>query len=434
MTAPPGLAAGPPPGRPDPPPGRPAPLWRHRSFMLLWTGQAVSEVGSQVTGVAVPLVALLTLHASTFEVALLSAANGAAFLFVALQAGAVIDRVRKRPVLLSTDLARALLLATVPVAQAFGALTLAQLYAVALLSSVLTVFFDVAYQSVLPLLVEPDQLVDGNGKIGASQSFAQLGGPPLGGLLVAAVGGAYAVAVDAASFLVSTAATAAMGVDEPRPAPAAAGRRLGTEIREGLGFVLRHPVLAKVVGCTGTANFFSGMSGAVEVVFLVRVLHAGSAVVGLVFGLSAVGGLLGAATSGWISRRVGSARTIWLSLSVTAPFALLGPLAFPGWGVLLLTAAAAVTSFGAVVYNTAQVSYRQAITPARLLGRMNASVRFVVWGTIPVGALLGGVLGSLLGVRATLLVAALGGCTAALWVIFSPLFGRRDVPAADAAS
>jgi len=407
-------------------------LWRHRDFMLLWTGQAVSEVGSMVTQVAIPLVALLTLHASTLEVALLAAANSAAFLFVALQAGAILDRLRKKPVLVRTDLARAVLLASIPLAQAFGALTLAQLYVVALASSVLTVFFDVAYQSYLPLLVDPDQLVDGNAKIGGSGAFAQFAGPGLGGLLVGLVGAAYAVVVDAVSFLISTVATAAVRDSEQQPAPPAAGARLRDEIREGLRFVIRHPVLSRVVGCTGTSNFFSGMYGAVEVVFLVRVLQASPAVVGLVFSLAAIGGLAGAATATRISRRIGSARTIWLSLAVTGPFGLLAPAAFPGWGVLLISAASLFASFGAVVYNTAQVSYRQAICPPRLLGRMNASVRFIVWGTIPLGAVAGGALGTLAGSRVTLLVAALGMWWAALWVIFSPLFGLRDVPATSA--
>jgi len=270
-------------------------LWRHRDFLLLWTGQSVSEVGSAVTTVAIPLLAALTLHASTFEIATLTAANSAAFLLVALQAGAVVDRLRKKPVLVSADLARGLLLATIPVAHLFGILTLAQLYAVALLGSVLTVFFEVAYQSYLPVLVEPAQLVDGNAKIGASGAFAQFAGPGIGGLLVAAVGAAYAVAVDAVSFVVSTVATAAVCDPEAAPAPREAGARLRTEIREGLRFVLRHPILSRIVGCTGTSNFFGSLYGAVEVVFLVRVLHAGPQAVGAVFSLGALGGLLGAA-------------------------------------------------------------------------------------------------------------------------------------------
>ncbi len=189
-------------------------LWRHRGFMLLWSGQAVSEVGSQVTFLALPLLAALSLHATTFQVAVLSAASSAAFLLVALQAGVLVDRARKKRVLVCSDLLRALVIATVPLAQVLGVLTIWQLYAVAFATSVLTVFFDVAYQSYLPVLVPTEQLVEGNSKIGASQSFAEFAGPGLGGLLVSAVGAAYAVLLDAVSFAVSTAATAAVADPE----------------------------------------------------------------------------------------------------------------------------------------------------------------------------------------------------------------------------
>ena len=406
-------------------------LWRHRDFRLLWSGQAVSEVGSQVTTIALPLLAALTLHATTFEVAALSAASSAAFLFVALQAGALVDRRRKKRVMVAADLWRAAVIATVPLAQLLGILTIWQLYVVALASSVLTVFFDVAYQSYLPVLVGPDQLVEGNGKIGASQAFAQLAGPGLGGLLVAGVGAAYAVVVDAVTFLVSTAATGAIADPEPEPVRRPSGSPLRTEIAEGLTFVLRHPILSKVVGCTATGNFFSSMFGAVEVVFLVRTLHAGPRVVGLVFALSAVGSLTGAGLCARLTRAVGSARIIWLSELLVVPFLFAGPSAFPGRGVLLLSVSGFATGLMAVVYNVAQVSYRQAVTPPHLLGRMNASVRFVVWGVMPLGALTGGGLATLVGIRPTLYVAAVGGSLSVLWVLSSPVVGMRDVPQAD---
>ncbi|MDT7544101.1 MAG: hypothetical protein QOE99_211, partial [Actinomycetota bacterium] len=235
-------------------------LWRDRNFALLWAGQSVSELGSQVTMLALPLLATITLHASTFEVALLSVFSSAAFLLVALQAGALVDRLRKKPVLVRSDFARAVLIATIPVAQLFGVLTIWQMYVVALAASVLTVFFDVAYQSYLPVLVTRDQLVEGNSKIAGSSAVAQFAGPGVGGALVAAVGAPYAVIVDAASFLVSGVATAAVRDNERQPAPREAGRRLRDDIREGLSFVVRHPILSRIVGCTGTSNFFSNMA------------------------------------------------------------------------------------------------------------------------------------------------------------------------------
>ncbi len=403
-------------------------LWRHRDFMLLWSGQTVSEVGSSVTVLALPLLAVISLDATTFQVGLLTACTSLAFLLVALPAGAWVDRWRRKPVLVWGDLGRVVLLGSIPVAKALGVLGLPQLYVVASLTGVLTVFFDVAYQSYLPALVDADELVDANGKIGASQSFAQVAGPALAGLLVAGLGAAYAVVVDAVSFLVSAGATSAIRRTEPTPPPRPPGRRLRDEIREGLAFVVRHPILKRIVGCTATANFFSSAYVAVEAVFLVRVLHARPGVIGLVFSLTAVGGLLGGVFAGRIADRVGSARAIWVSQVLTGPFALLAAFAFPGWGVALVAVAGFCTSLGAVVYNVGQVSYRQAICPADLMGRMNASVRFIVWGTMPLGGLAGGILGTVIGVRATVFVAGLGMWAAALWLVFSPLFGMRDIP------
>ena len=402
-------------------------LWRHRDFLRLWGGQAVSEVGSAVSTLALPLLAVLTLHATTFEVAALEAAGSAAFLLVALQAGSLVDRWRKKRVLVWADLLRGVLLATVPLAYVAGWLTLTQLFVVAFASSVLTVFFDVAYQSYLPFLIDEDQLVDGNAKIGGSQSFAQVAGPSLGGLLVAGLGAAYAVLADVASFAVSTVLTSRIRHVEARPEPRPADRTLRADIREGLAFVFGHPVLAKVVACTATANFFSSLGSAVLIVFMVRTLHADGAVIGLVFGLGALGGLAGAVLARRVTARVGSARIIWLSILLEAPFLFAQPLAFPGWGVVLVSVTVAGGSAVAVLYNVAQVSYRQAVTPRPLMGRMNASVRFVVWGVNPLGALAGGVLATVVGTRAALFVAAVGASLSALWVLASPLRTARDI-------
>jgi MFS family permease len=407
-------------------------LWRARNFVLLWAGQSISEVGSQVTMLALPLLATISLKATTFQVAALSAASSLAFLLFALQAGAWVDRRRKRPILVWSDVLRALVIATVPIAYAFDALTIWQLYAVAMASSVLTVFFDVAYQSFLPFLVRREQLVEANAKLSSTGEVARFVGPALGGALVGAIGAPAAVIVDAASFAVSAFATAGVRDEEPQPEPRPAGMRLRDEIGEGLTFVTRHPILKRIVACTGTFNFFSNVYGAVEVVFLVRHLHASPATIGLVFTLAAVGGIAGALVANPLARVFGSARIVWLSVAVSSPLTFAGALAFPGWRVALIGVSAAAGSFGSIVYNVAQVSYRQSICPPRLLGRMNAAVRFIVWGTMPLGALAGGVLGSTIGVRQTLFVGAAGQCLAVLWVVFSPLFGRRDFPQEEA--
>jgi MFS family permease len=404
-------------------------LWQNRDFLFLWGGQTVSEVGSSVTALALPLLAVLTLHASTFEVGALAASTNLAFLLVALPAGAWIDRWRRKPVLVWADAGRVIALGSIPFAKALGVLHLPQLYVVALVSGVLTVFFDVAYMSYLPVLVKPDQFVDANGKIGASQSFGQVAGPSLGGLLVGLFGAAYAIVVDAASFLVSTVATVCIRKKEAPPPPRPEHATLRSDMREGLGFVLGHPILRKVVGCTATSNFASGGFAALEAVFLVRVLGTSATVIGLIFTVGSVGGLIGGLLAGRIGRAVGTARVIWLSILVGGPFQVLAAMAFSGWGVSLFALAIFAGSASSVVYNTAQVSYRQSICPPALLGRMNASVRFIVWGTLPLGAIAGGIVGTAIGVREAMYVFAFIGWSAALWVIFSPLFGMRDVPA-----
>lgn len=403
-------------------------LWRHRDFLLLWGGQSVSEMGSAVTVLALPLTAVVVLRASTLQVGLLSAAATAAFLAVALPAGAVVDRLAKRKLMLACDAARLLIIGSVPVAAAFGILTMAQLYAVALLAGLGTVFFDVAYQSYVPALVSREQLMDANGKLQTTAEAARLSGPALGGGLVALVGAAGAMIADAASYAVSVASLLLLRVPEP-PAGREQRGRLRGELTAGLAFVLREPILRKIVACTGTANLFGSMGTALEIVFLVRVLHVQPAVTGLIVALAALGGVAGGASSQWLSRRIGSARIIWVSTLAFGPVGMLVPFARPGWGVLLFVLGWFGFSFTGVVYNVAQLSYRQAVCPPQLLGRMNAAVRWIVWGTLPLGGLAGGILGSAAGVRPTLFVAAAGAWVAGLWVFFSPLRGMRDVPA-----
>jgi MFS family permease len=403
--------------------------------MLLWGGQSVSELGSSITVLALPLTAVVVLRASTFQVGLLTAASTAAFLVIALPAGAVVDRVAKRGLMAWCDAGRMLVIGSVPVTAALGVLTMAQLYAVALLAGIATVFFDVAYQSYLPALVSRGQLVDGNGKLQTSAEVARLAGPGLGGGLVGLAGAAGAMAADAITYVLSVASLLLIRTREPRPARAAgaaaagpASARLRGEVMAGLSFVLHEPILRKIVACTGTANMFGGVAQALEIIFLVRVLQVPPALTGLVVAGTALFGVAGGALSGWLGRRIGSARVIWVSMVGFGAFAVLMPLAQPGWGVLLFVAGWGSSSFAGVVYNVAQVSYRQAVCPPELMGRMNAAVRWIVWGTIPLGGLLGGVLGSVLGVRPSLVVAVIGSWAAGLWVLFSPLRRMRDVP------
>ena len=405
-------------------------LWRHRDFMLLWAGETISHAGTSVGRIALPLVAVILLSATPFQMGLLTAAGMLAFLLVGLQAGAWLDRRARRPVMLAADVARGFLVLTVPLAWWADMLTFGHVLVVALLVGVATVFFDVAYQSYLPSLVGRDLLVDGNGKLEASRAVSEVGGPPFGGALVQLLGAAIAVVADAVGYFASAVALASIRTEEPPPAPAT-HPRMRTQIAEGLRFVLGHPLLRPITACTATSNLFSGVQAAVLMLFLVRELGLSAGTIGLLFAAGGVGGVAGAMASGWCARRVGQARIVWLSLVVAMPFGLLIPLAEPGWRVGLIVLAEAAFGFGVVVYNVAQVSFRQAICPDRLLGRMNASVRFMVFGTAPIGGLLGGVLGEVVGLRATLWIAALGVLVAVGWVLASPLRTMRDMPALD---
>lgn len=402
-------------------------LWRHRDFMLLWGGQTISEIGAAVTLLALPLTAVVVLKASTFEVGLLTSATTAAFALIALPAGAIVDRQAKRGIMLACDAARALIIGSVPLAWVLGILTLGQLYVVALMAGVATVFFDVSYQSYLPVLLRQEHLIGGNGKLGATQSFAQLAGPGLGGGLVAAVGAAGTMTTGAVSYVVSVASLLAIRTREEPAASASERRNLRAEIAEGLKFVVGHPILRKIVACTGTSNLFGTMAIAVEIVFLVRVLHVRPAFTGVLLAIGALGGVIGGVVSGRLARWIGSARIIWFSILVFGLPQIVAALAEPGWRVALFPLGFAAYLFSGVVYNVAQVSYRQAVCPLRLMGRMNAAVRWIVWGTMPLGGVIGGALGATIGVRPTLWIAFAGSWAAGFWVFFSPLRSMRDI-------
>jgi MFS family permease len=403
-------------------------LWRHADFMKLWTAETISQVGSQVTLLALPLVAITVLDASAFEVGLLSTVEFAPFVLVGLPAGVWVDRLRRRPVLVAGDLGRAAVLLSIPVAYQLGVLTIGQLYVVGFVTGVLTVFFDVAYQSYLPALVASDQLIDGNAKLEISRSGAQIAGPGLAGGLIDLLTAPLAVLVDALSFALSAVFIGLIRRREPAPERGPAERRSGAmrrEMAEGLRYVLGHRLLRPVAACTATANLFSAVVYAVVILYMVRELGLRPAAIGLVFAAGNVGFLAGAVASGRLASRIGVGRAIVLGEGIGGLGLLAVPLAPPSSAVPLLVTGLAVSTFGATVYNVNQVSLRQAITPARLHGRMNATMRFMVWGTLPLGSLLGGALGTVIGLRPTLWVGAVGGLLAVLPVALSPVRSLR---------
>ncbi|KOT32131.1 MFS transporter [Streptomyces rimosus subsp. rimosus] len=395
---------------------------------MLLAGAAASQAGTQVALVALPLVAVVGLRASAFEVGLLTAAETAAFLLIGLPAGAWVDRVRRLPLLIRTDVVRAVAMGSVPLAALCHVLTMAQLYVVAFVTGVATVFFDVAHQSYLPRVLPGPQLVAGNGALETARSAAQVAGPGLGGGIVQLLGPPVAVLANAAGYLASALFLRGIRVREPEP-EAAAGGSLGAQVKEGLAFVLRHPVLRVIALTTGVANFFSAMLVAVQTVFLTRELGLPPGVLGLMLSASAVGGLAGALCAGPVARRLGQARIIWLAPVVTGPFALLWPLSGQGAAAGWFALGSGAVFFGAVVYNVAQVSFRQLLCPDALLGRMNATLRFMVWGTMPLGALAGGAVAEAAGSRAAVWVCAAGFLLVPVPLLLSPLRKLRDLPA-----
>jgi MFS family permease len=395
-------------------------LWSHRDFRLLWAGDTVSQFGAMVGQTALPLLAVGTLAATPFQMGALTAANTAAFLLIGLPAGVWVDRLRRRPLMLTADLVRAVLMLSVPLAWWAGALSLIQLLVVALLTGVCTVFFDVAYQSYLPALVGRDQLVEGNSKLQASQSVAQISGPALAGGLAQIAGAANAVLVTGLGYLGS--ALFLLRIRVPEPEPERTGeRRLAAEIAEGLRFVFGNRSLRAIIGCTGTSNFFSGVEAAVVILFLTNRLGLSPGQIGALLSVGGVGGVLAALTARRWTTKFGQARSIWLSMVLTQPFGLLVPSTGHGWWIGFAVIGYTAVGYGVIVYNIAQVSFRQAICPERLLGRMNASIRFVVWGTMPIGGLVGGLLGEWVGVLTTLWISVVGMLLSCAFVVFSPL-------------
>jgi len=410
---------------------RPGGLWRHRDFRNLWAAETISQLGSQVDDLALGLVAIIVLDASAFEVAVYGTLNFLPFILFTLPAGVWVDRLPRKPILVIGDLGRFAVLMTIPIAYVADVLTLWQLYAVAFLTGVFTVFFDVAYQSYLPSLVDREQIGEGNSKLEISRSTAQLAGPGLGGVLVELITAPYAVLVDAVSFLASgTFLLRIRKREEPLTSATTteAKRSLWVELKEGLRFVLGNPNLRAQAGCTATSNLFFSVTFSIYLVFLVREVGLSPGVIGVLLSVGSVGSLLAAFTTTRISTRFGIGPTTIVVTFLNLPAMLLIALAPVSFPIPFIVAGGIVLGFVIVVYNITQVSYRQAICPPRLQGRMNSVMRFLVWGTIPIGTLAGGLLGSTIGLRETLVVGAIGSGSSFLWILFSPQRHLREMP------
>ena len=405
-------------------------LWGNADFLKLWTGQSISELGSQVSALAIPWLAAVGLHASPIEFSLLGVLGFLPFILFALPAGAWVDRLQRRPILIVGDASRAVLLGLIPVLWATGLLRMWQLLVLQFVIGVFTVFFDVAYQSYLPSLIDNEHLVDGNAKLQLTVSVAQVGGPSMTGALIGAVTAPYAIIGDAASFVVSTLfmipikrreALPERSEHEPKP-------KMLPELKEGVRYVVHHRYLKWIALCTGSSNFFGSIAFAVGVLYMARVLEMSSLAAGVVMAGFGVGALVGALATPRFQKAVGVGRAIWIPAVMFSVAGFAFPLAPQSFPVPVLLAGTLLFGIGGMAYNITQVSLRQAITPERMQGRMNASMRWIVWGTMPIGSLAGGAIATSYSIKTALWVGAIGGAFTFLPVLLSSVAKIGEMP------
>jgi len=405
-------------------------LWKHGDFLRLWLSETVGAFGRQITGLALPTVAILMLGAGPFEMGILGSLQMLAFPILGLAVGVWVDRWRRRPIMIVANLGRMVALGSIPVSFVFGVLDLYQLYLVAAVVGVFTVFFDVAYQSYLPALIDRADLVEGNAKLETSQSAAQVGGPAIAGFLIQIMGGAKAIALDAAAFLVSAVFLSSIKKDEPKPPSSSSSNAPSflQELKEGAQVVFKNPTLTRIAGCTATSNLGASMAFTVFLIFAYDQLLLSPEVIGIIFGLSSVALLVGAILASRVAKVLGLGWALAMSTLLSGVSVLGLPLALFGQPIIILIIFQMIGNFGLPIYNINQVSLRQAITPDRLQGRMNATMRTIVWGTIPLGSFIGGILGAQIGVVWTIVVGGAMTAMAVVWIIVGPVISLKKSP------
>jgi Na+/melibiose symporter-like transporter len=408
-------------------------LWRNRDFMKLWTGQTVSELGSRITRDGLPLAAVMVLGAGPFEMGMLRAIGGAAVLLLGLYAGVWVDRLRRRPIMVLSDIGRALLLAAIPAAALLHRLNMPLLYVVAALTGVLTVFFDVAYQTYLPSLIERENVLEGNSKLATSSSIAEIAGPGLTGILVQTLTAPIAILIDAASFLFSALTVGLIRKPEGRPERTHSDDPWH-EALAGMRFIWSHPLLRALAGYAVCSFFFFGIFGSLYVVYALRDLKIGPVLLEMAILCGGVAALLGSAIARRVSARIGLGPTFIVTSLVLAVGTALIPLAHGSVVVatLFMVASQLVGDVSAVIYNVHELSLRQMVAPANVLGRVNASMRLLTFGVLPLGSLAGGLIAEPWGIRTALWIAVGGLLVSTVWLIWSPLraLARVEVPAA----
>ena len=405
-------------------------LWRDRDFRRFWIGRGISSIGDEISALALPLIAVLILDATPTQMGIVNALSYLPFLLVGLQAGVWVDRMRRRQILIWSDLVQAALLVSIPVAGVLDMLRMEQLYVLALVIGAINVVASVAQQSFLPSLVDRRELPTANSRLEATYSATGIVGPGLAGALVQVVSAPLAVIVNSITLVLSAAVLSSMRTPEPPPLADAQNRSMRSQIGEGLGLVLRHPLLRPLMSCGMTHNFFRRMFEALFVLYLVREVDVSPGLLGLIVAAGGPGALLGALAAVRVAKRIGVGPTVVGAQVLTGIACLAAPLAGgPIWvAALVLAAGEFLLGCARTLFNITQLSLRQAITPDRLQGRVNATMRFMMWGVTPAGAVAGGLLGTAIGLRETLLLAAIGVLAAVMWVALSPVARLREQP------
>jgi len=400
-------------------------LRENANFRRFFVGQSVSLFGDQITLIALPLTAVLALHAGAAQMGYLTTAALVPNLLFSMHAGAWVDRIgRRREAMLLADAGRALLIASIPVAYVLGHLTFAQLYVVGFLSGALSVLFYVAYGALFSFLVPREEYVSASSLLNGSRAFSYVGGPSIGGVLVQLLRGPYALVADALSFLVSAFTLQRMDVEEP------AVPEEGHGILSGARWLARSPIMRVELASAATVNFFNFVFFALFVLFATRELHVRPATLGAVLGAGAVGGVIGSVVTGRISRRIGLGAAYTLGCVLfPAPLVLVPAARGPHWLVLLcLFAAEFGSGVGVMLLDINAAAISASLVPATLRARVSGAFMVVNYGVRPLGTITGGILGATIGLRPTLWIATVGALAGVLWLLPSPMPRLRDIP------
>ena len=401
----------------------PPALRRNRDFVNLWIAESISQVGSHISIIALPLLAISVLNASPSQMGYLTAAGTAPFLLFGLFVGVWVDRVRRRPLMFAADLARGILLLSVPALWWLGELRIEMLYAIALMTGFLTLVFDVSWLTFLPSVVRRNQLVEANGRLQMSASVAQVSGPGAGGLLVGIAGAPVAILIDAISFLFSAVFILRISSGEIVETGRESARNVRREIMEGLKFVYHDPILRPLVYSKIVVTYSAGIFFAVYVLFMADDLQLGATTIGVVFAIGGVGSLVGASFSKRVSLRSGPGMSVVGGLFFFGVFGLTIPLAvlIPAVALLMVVLSELLQWMTYIVAQINEVAIRQVIVPDRYLGRVNSVFQFFGRGMTPLGAITGGLLGEFVGVPLTLVIASAGFFVAFVFVALSPV-------------